>query len=108
MSTSISNNSASSAYNEQEGLGKLEKSPVQVCHKIQQLSSPMIRVSNEQSNTVIKLWKVLLDSSSDGGLVFTRAGEDHILPIQWSMEPTSWTTCTGMLQISKWRKVEVQ
>ena len=51
-------------------------------------------------------WRILLGSSSDGDLIFTRAGEQPTFLFECCMEPTMWTMNAGNFQSSKWGKVK--
>ena len=109
MSSVGTSNNAISTYEQQWLSGKSVKSPVQAQQWVQitAIIAKLVkrdneaRDSNNYLNYAIKLWRVLLGSSSDWDLIFTRAGRQPIFLVKHLMELISWTMSAGIYKTSK-------
>jgi hypothetical protein len=53
-----------------------------------------------------KIERVLLDSGSDGNLIFVNKDKPMLLPYSKRLVPQSWNTSNGIFQM--WRKAQVE
>ena len=61
---------------------------------------PQLR-SNKTVSTKNKIWKVLLDSGSDGDIVFIKRSERHTLDVHKRLHPQKWKTSNGVFETNK-------
>ena len=62
------------------------------------------RVRNKHTNEAIKSLRVILDSGTDGDLIFTRARGQPIIQVVCYLESTSWTLSTEIFITSNEEK----
>ena len=61
---------------------------------------PQLR-SDKTESTKHKVWKVLLDSGSDGDIVFIKRSERHTIDVHKRLHPQKWRTSNGVFETNK-------